>query len=649
MGTSTVCIFLGISQINTTAPGVVLLPPWIKEVMSHPTFDIDAAIKGAMDRYGQCGHALILYPGEAYEGQQIQISPGSIGQVRVIYPHIHRLEDRILPLRPGEAKDTNGIIVDGRIWEHTPALTPHPIIRRHDAILSMNIISQLSVPGRYIPIRVILRNLNICYLPADSTGNRKDAIKAHITKILANTPDAQADLWLVYYSLGCFYNGDATSIAAFELAKAANPNRTEADARLSKLYWVKGAHRQSYNCAVKYVKSAPSSRDHDTSIGTWELLYDLSIASYHADNKRLGYFLTDRLTTLENVPKYVKDASHSNLRFLYQPLKLLRNIRITIPVVLVPSTQEPFRRFNPSIIQWQGGYLVCCRLTNCAANWQSLSPDNKVRNINYLINVSDQLELGSYSPLIETRLHTYKGTIAGVEDLRLFTRPTNTGQVEPWVVCGYFDTGAVMCMAKISLDQGSNCHLSSLCVIDSPYAQRNEKNWSPLPCNNPHTIDVMYTYDRLRIGRITPSQIQHRSEVDHIKLHITKTLHPGLDLRTWRGSSAFIDFDGGYLAVCHEAYHPKNKPSAYTHRFVKLTQDRELDSYSLPFIFKAIQIEYCCGLCCAYDGSLLITYGIKDREAHIGQIAADTVRQMLLPVCRTDDEVLAHAVSAQLL
>ena len=97
----------------------------------------------------------------------------------------------------------------------------------------------------------------------------------------------------------------------------------------------------------------------------------------------------------------------------------------------------------------------------------------------------------------------------------------------------------------------------------------------------------------------------------------------------FRGGSQLIAFDGGWLALVHEAG-LRDKQRHYRHRFVWFDEATKLRGVSRPFFFAKRGVEFAAGLAWHPDGKrLVVTYGVEDSEAWIATVDADDVRCVL--------------------
>jgi hypothetical protein len=95
------------------------------------------------------------------------------------------------------------------------------------------------------------------------------------------------------------------------------------------------------------------------------------------------------------------------------------------------------------------------------------------------------------------------------------------------------------------------------------------------------------------------------------------------DLGRLRGGSQAVQIPDGRLFVVHDVTW-RGQARTYLHRFVLMSEDFCVLKMSEPFYFIKHGIEFCAGL--AYDGKRLVaSFGVDDREAHLGTFELDGV------------------------
>jgi hypothetical protein len=145
------------------------------------------------------------------------------------------------------------------------------------------------------------------------------------------------------------------------------------------------------------------------------------------------------------------------------------------------------------------------------------------------------------------------------------------------------------------------------------FPRLHEKNWAPIV----RADDLLFMY---RLGHVVSPD-----GVDLLK-HST-----GLATDHISGSSQYIPYQSGWLAITHEAQLlPAKRLRYYMHRFVWFDDNFKMQALSRPFVFNDKAIEFAAGLCWhPNQQDLVISYGYRDREARIGTVNHSEVRQWL--------------------
>jgi hypothetical protein len=198
--------------------------------------------------------------------------------------------------------------------------------------------------------------------------------------------------------------------------------------------------------------------------------------------------------------------------------------------------------------------------------------------------------------------------VMGLEDCRLFA-----WRGEAWCVAtvGELSADGVrrMVLARIDGAGSPNPVFADWRMLDAPVTGRHEKNWMPFV--DGRELRFIYTTDPSIIadsgGRIE-------------RVHPVRFAPCIL-----RGGSQAIAFLNGWVAVAHEVGLNGFRPN-YFHRFVWFDRAFKLKKISDCFHFTKPGIEFAAGLSRSTDGtSLIISFGVDDREAKLATIRADEV------------------------
>jgi hypothetical protein len=259
---------------------------------------------------------------------------------------------------------------------------------------------------------------------------------------------------------------------------------------------------------------------------------------------------------------------------------------------------------NPSIIRDGDGYLVNVRTVNYRitdAGQYDMQGDTAIRTRNFLVSLDHKFWPLRSRELVWIRPKEVYTQVLGMEDVRLFKcygdlyASANVREQNPEGWCEQW-------LFKLNDDgQVQECgHMRR--------PQRfTEKNW--MPFDNPTEIRFMYN-----IGTIV--------DCNAITVREFKVPYHVADLR---GGGQVIPFRSGRLAIVHEAFaRPDNGQRYYQHRFVYLDHQENV-TVGPAFVFDDKQIEFAAGLCWGEDGEIVISFGVRDREARLCSIAASQV------------------------
>lgn len=306
----------------------------------------------------------------------------------------------------------------------------------------------------------------------------------------------------------------------------------------------------------------------------------------------------DRIGVVRSVPEGIRYDAREMLR--PDPLRArcpsAEHIRIQFDP---PNGYLPT---NPSICVHDGALWCVVRTVNYSMDGRHYivhDPKRIVRTENYL----GRLKLDG--TFVEPRLMRDFDTsprapsqVVGYEDMRLVS------------VDGRLTGSATVCDRGAQGPRVARLHLTSKMDVGEvevqPSNQRCEKNWMPLDVDGEFTW--IYSLDPTAILSKTGPLRKCPLALDHL-----------------RGGAA-IPIRSGYLCVAHEAIdEPEGR--IYLHRFVKLDKKFNVTAVSPAWVFAGHGIEFCAGLA-YFEGRLVLSYGIKDREAWIMKVDVDEVAAM---------------------
>lgn len=356
----------------------------------------------------------------------------------------------------------------------------------------------------------------------------------------------------------------------------------------------------------------------ETPAYTWGPPQEYSIcANYSADpgDWGLGRRLCNALALDRDVPQEVRDLARANLAFYAKPLVTFAPSFEAQRIDFAPPTG--WAAMNPSIALDAEGdrLLVVVRTVNYRIDDSGayiMPPgETAIRTRNFFLGLTRDLMSNSEGRelLPPTDLPLLYSGVIGLEDCRIWI---DGGDLQGTATARQANE-AGRCQIIYWRRMQNGALASSALVPDETLPLRDEKNWMPLFGED--GVQFVYSVD--------PTIVLDRQ--GDIVLRET----PTWALDHLRGGSQVVPFCGCYLAVTHEVVNV-NGTRRYLHRFVAFSGDGRVTAVSLPFVFAALQIEFCCGMCWHPDGErLVLTWGQRDAEAWLGTVSPDDVQGML--------------------
>lgn len=369
-----------------------------------------------------------------------------------------------------------------------------------------------------------------------------------------------------------------------------------------------------------------------------DILKYLSISAYYVNKMQIGCFISDFILCKSS--KFNKIALR-NLSFYSKSLLIKAEKRFEFKVDNIPVelTNKFYISCNPSIIEYNDGYLLSIRLVNYsqdrASRYTIFSNDKKVRSRNFIVRLNSKLEkISSHEILDCSNRKRYPSSVIGIEDIRLFkdksslkfqcTIPDGMNKFCPKIGYGLLP----------SIDQWNDkIVVEDINQIKSPISESTcEKNWLPICSNLPTMLnDSIIKDDVMRvIYNVFPIRLFDINNKD-LSMKEVKDLHKfDLGWKGFRGGSIPIHFDEGLLIIIHEVFYEYSKRS-YMSRFIWYNKDLSEIKVSLPFTFEGCYVEMCMGCCNDLDdpNNLIISVGVEDKHAFVYKVLKSTVRLML--------------------
>jgi glycosyltransferase involved in cell wall biosynthesis len=350
---------------------------------------------------------------------------------------------------------------------------------------------------------------------------------------------------------------------------------------------------------------------------------EISIAAFYMPNKkRLGYKTCSDLCMNKGPNDWVKHHARGNIIHYLEPLSTFCPSFKWKRIPFDPP--DGWTAMNPSVTVHDGDPLVNVRCVNYQI-------DDAGR---YLIKGTDgtangENPINTRNFILSKKLTGYWGIprevvapadmpcewplVLGFEDIRLISwggSLWSSSTVRQ--LCGDGTCEQVLTRLCYSPHLG-DCwrHADMKRMLRKP--RQTEKNWAPLVMES--GIHFMYR----------PGEVVNNDGAIVFKHDL------GIATDNISGSSQLIPFNGGWLAITHEAaYLPGRAVRYYTHRFVWYDDKFKAAKFSLPFFFHGKHIEFVAGMCHEPNTSnLLISYGYKDEEARIATVNSNEVEKFL--------------------
>ena len=449
------------------------------------------------------------------------------------------------------------------------------------------------------------------------SGQQQKAINAYRTRI--SHGGWFEEVWHSQLEIArCYLKLDRKDKFVLEMIKAADmrPERAEPLYDLAKFYREAGNNRASVlfsKAALSLPVPSPNSALFvENPVYQWGIEYEYSIAAFYDERERAaGFTACDHVSLNATAPQFAQDQAKANL-FFYTPM-ISDIVKSWSAHSITPhGVPDGYVPMNPSITARGNELWVVVRCVNyeiTPSGHYDMKGDTAIRTRNFLVNMdtpcSEATEL--LMPDDWPAVPVYNQVI-GFEDMRLFAwhdqlhvnacvRELN---VEGW---------CEQVLARVDEKTGA---LYDWKVMPRP-TRRHEKNWAPLVLNGRRRF--MY-----RPGVVVSSDGTTFEE------HALD----GLALDSLSGGSQLIPYDGGWLAVVHESGAQPNGQRWYRHRFIWYDVSLRPARVSKPFCLNHKGIEFVAGLARDLNtGALLLSYGVDDREAWIGEIDASDVRGLL--------------------
>jgi hypothetical protein len=407
------------------------------------------------------------------------------------------------------------------------------------------------------------------------------------------------------------------ALAAFDQ----RPQRAEPLYDLARFYRQRGMN----NASVLYAEAGlaldrpePGAMFVEDFVHSTGLREEYSIVAFYSPDpvrKARGHVAADWLTLSRDATPAARDLARLNVGFYCQPARLLMPSFSARPVGFTPP--PGWQATNPSIVRL-GDHLVlvqrCVNYTLTDEGEYRTAAGLPIATRNFLLRLNADLRVGWVTEILpppDLPLPEFE-LVQGFEDMRPFVWhgglwcSARVRQLTPEGWCEQV-------LARIDCPSSDAARLTEWRVLRPEGPQQHEIHWMPLVSGD--ALRFIAGYDPVRV-------LDEQAQV------VSETV-PGIAAELFSCATQAIAFDRGWLALVHEVSEQDGRRS-YWHRFVWFDAALVLRGVSQRFYLQQQGVEFASGLAWHPDGAhLLISYGIRDREAWLATVEAEEVRAIL--------------------
>ena len=354
---------------------------------------------------------------------------------------------------------------------------------------------------------------------------------------------------------------------------------------------------------------------------------ELAISGYYGvqpAQRRKGAEACNALALGRDTPDAHRNVARNNLLYYAQSAaEMFGEVRF---VALASSLQPPYVAMNPSVTADARGELrVVLRGVNykieAGGSYAIDDPQHIVRTQNYWGALDDAMQIGIIAAMPDNAARNTQAmaVIRGYEDCRLFRWRDHW-----WASATVRDQDAQMRAEMVLLGLGDDGAVQSCRTLWGFGGHTHEKNW--MPCVRGEELLFVYSCDPmvvLKVERLDDSVAHVGVLCEHV---------PPVACDHLRGGSQLLPLDGGWLAVTHEVVY--SGPSRhYLHRVIWLDDAFRLQRMTMPFFLMHEGIEFVAGLArVPTRDAIVVSFGVRDAEAHLAEIALGGLRAAMRPV-----------------
>jgi hypothetical protein len=349
----------------------------------------------------------------------------------------------------------------------------------------------------------------------------------------------------------------------------------------------------------------------------------ISISGYYSSNpqhKELAKTSCEFIASNKQESWSRKNLARQNYTWYAPSLAELAPSTRHTPVDFIPKYN--YKATNPSLAVKDNKLWMIQRTVNYLIRPDgsyNMRGDSAIRTINYLLELDDDFnvlnqEIINYPDDLPPAKYPL---VIGFEDSRLFFwrgEAWCTSTVRELTQDGWCE----IVLAKISDIGSGQCKLTDWQVIHPNFCDKqHEKNWMPLIYAD--QLYFIYSSDPARI-------------IDY-KGNLVSEKSTNFASDSYRGGGSAVPFDNGYLTLVHESTGMPEGRRRYLHRFVWYDQYGNLKKHSSAFYLKSLGIEFSPGFTAHPSrNSLVIGFGLEDRESWLAEVSSNDVRSMLRSV-----------------
>jgi hypothetical protein len=357
-------------------------------------------------------------------------------------------------------------------------------------------------------------------------------------------------------------------------------------------------------------------------VTTDDHLVQLAIHAYYAGEHDTGRRACERLLA-QTLPEETELMVRANRTWYTQTLDELvacRHQRID-----VEPAHEGWSTFNPTLALHDGRLVGIVRSSNYRiVNGRYLTPKEdgtKIRTENLLVTFRDDLTVESCRVITGPEYPSTGYDVTGLEDCRLRLTAAGLGVSATVRDVAPFDGRCRIATADLDIEAA---RLHGLRVLDGLTVQDHEKNW--MPFMGPRGGWLYAANHGGHVMTVDPTAMLPGG------FNLARRHKAPPIASRFRGGSQLVPFHGGWLGLVHEVAILDGGHRAYEHRLVWLDDGLRLAKVSPWFAFREPRaIEFAAGLAQVGD-RLVVSFGVRDAEAWLVELAADDAWSLLSPV-----------------